>query len=132
MAEDIRENLKPGMIIRVHQKVKELNTKGEEKERIQIFEGTVIAVKHGNETGATFTVRKISEGVGVEKIYPVHSPIVTKVELVRQLKVGRSKAYFLRDYKKKLKEVKVEKTEKAGKAEKKEEVVEQKTEAVKE
>ena len=132
MAEDIRENLKPGMIIRVHQKVKELNTKGEEKERIQIFEGTVIAVKHGNETGATFTVRKISEGVGGEKIYPVHSPIVTKVELVRQLKVGRSKAYFLRDYKKKLKEVKVEKTEKAGKAEKKEEVVEQKTEAVKE
>src|SRR3990167_9484525 len=130
MAEDIRENLKPGIIIRVHQKVKELNTKGEEKERIQIFEGTVIAVKHGNETGATFTVRKISEGVGVEKIYPVHSPIVTKVELVRQLKVGRSKAYFLLDYKKKLKEVKVEKTEKAGKAEKKEEVVEQKTEAV--
>ena len=109
MIEDIRNNLKPGMIIRVNQKVKELNTKGEEKERIQIFEGTVIAVKHGNETGATFTVRKISEGVGVEKIYPVHSPIVTKVELVRQLKVTRSKAYFLRGYKKKLKEVKIDK-----------------------
>lgn len=123
MTEDIRNNLKPGMIIRVHQKVKELNTKGEEKERIQIFEGTVIAVKHGNETGATFTVRKISEGVGVEKIYPVHSPIVTKVELVRQLKVTRSKAYFLRDYKKKLKEVKIDK---------KVEVAEKKTEAVKE
>ncbi|OGH72192.1 MAG: hypothetical protein A2921_01350 [Candidatus Magasanikbacteria bacterium RIFCSPLOWO2_01_FULL_43_20b] len=123
MTGDIRENLKPGMIIRVHQKVKELNTKGEEKERIQIFEGTVIAVKHGNETGATFTVRKISEGVGVEKIYPVHSPIVTKVELVRQLKVNRSKAYFLRDYKKKLKEVKVEKKICATATEKKTEEV---------
>ena len=123
MTGDIRENLKPGMIIRVHQKVKELNTKGEEKERIKIFEGTVIAVKHGNETGATFTVRKISEGVGVEKIYPVHSPIVTKVELVRQLKVNRSKAYFLRDYKKKLKEVKVEKKICATATEKKTEEV---------
>ena len=123
MTGDIRENLKPGMIIRGHQKVKELNTKGEEKERIQIFEGTVIAVKHGNETGATFTVRKISEGVGVEKIYPVHSPIVTKVELVRQLKVNRSKAYFLRDYKKKLKEVKVEKKICATATEKKTEEV---------
>ena len=115
MIENIRENLKPGMIIRVHQKVKEMNTKGEEKKRIQIFEGMVISVKHGNETGATFTVRKISEGVGVEKIYPVHSPIVTKVELVRQLKVKRSKAYFLRSYKKKLKEVKTEKAEKVNK-----------------
>ncbi|MBI5222449.1 MAG: 50S ribosomal protein L19 [Candidatus Magasanikbacteria bacterium] len=112
MTEDIRENLKPGMIVRVHQKIKELNTKGEEKERVQIFEGTVIAVKHGNEACATVTVRKISEGVGVEKIYPIHSPVVVKIELVRQMKVGRSKAYFLRGYKKRLKEVKVgEKTE---------------------
>src|SRR3989338_5869902 len=119
----IRFNLKPGMIVKVHQKIKETDTKGQEKERIQIFEGTVIAVKHGSETGATFTVRKISEGVGVEKIYPVHSPIVTKVELVRQLKVNRSKAYFLRDYKKKLKEVKVEKKICATATEKKTEEV---------
>jgi large subunit ribosomal protein L19 len=132
MAEDIRNNLKSGMIVRVHQKIKETNTKGEEKERVQIFEGTVIGVKHGSETGATVTVRKISEGVGVEKIYPIHSPIVVKIELVRQLKVNRSKAYFLRDYKKKLKEVKVEKTEKVGKAEKKEALAEQKTETAKE
>ncbi|MBI4426877.1 MAG: 50S ribosomal protein L19 [Candidatus Magasanikbacteria bacterium] len=115
MTEDIRTSLKPGMIVRVHQKIKELNAKGEEKERVQIFEGTVIAVKHGSETGATVTVRKISEGVGVEKIYPIHSPIVAKIELVRQLKVNRSKAYFLRDYKKKLKEVKVEKKAEAVK-----------------
>lgn len=116
MSEDIRHNLKPGMIVRVHQKIKELNAKGEEKERVQIFEGTVLAVKHGNEPGATFTVRKISEGIGVEKIFPIHSPVVAKVELVRQVKVGRSKAYFLRDYKKKLKEIKVgKKTEVAVK-----------------
>lgn len=120
MTEDIRENLKPGMIVRVHQKIKELNAKGEEKERVQIFEGMVIAVKHGNEAGATATVRKISEGVGVEKIYPIHSPVVAKIDLVRHMKVGRSKAYFLRDYKKKLKEVKVEK--KAETVEKKAEV----------
>lgn len=110
MSGDIRENLKPGMIVRVHQKIKELNAKGEEKERIQIFEGTVIAVKHGHEAGATVTVRKISEGVGVEKIYPIHSPVVAKIELVRQMKVTKSKAYYLRDYKKRLKEVKVEKS----------------------
>lgn len=123
MSEDIRDNLKPGMIVRVHQKIKELNAKGEEKERVQIFEGMVIAVKHGNEAGATVTVRKISEGIGVEKIYPIHSPLVAKIDLVRQMKVGRSKAYFLRDHKKKLKGVKVEK--KVG-------VAEKKTEAVKE
>ena len=111
-------SFKPGDTISVHVRVRE-----GDKERIQIFEGTVIAVKHGNETGATFTVRKISEGVGVEKIYPVHSPIVTKVELVRQLKVNRSKAYFLRDYKKKLKEVKVEKKICATATEKKTEEV---------
>lgn len=109
MTEDIRHNLKPGMIVRVHQKIKELNAKGEEKERVQIFEGTVLAVKHGSEPGATFTVRKISEGVGVEKIYPIHSPVVAKIELVRQMKVDRSKAYYLRGYKKRLKEVKAEK-----------------------
>lgn len=111
MSEDIRTKVTSGMIVKVHQKIKELNAKGEEKERIQIFEGTVIAVKHGNEAGATFTVRKVSDGVGVEKIFPMYSPVVAQVELVRQMKVDRSKAYYLRDYKKKLKEVKVEKKE---------------------
>ena len=68
MTGDIRENLKPGMIIRGHQKVKELNTKGEEKERVQIFEGVIIAAKHGQEAGGTITVRKIASGVGVERV----------------------------------------------------------------
>lgn len=106
MSEDIRLNIMPGMIVKVHQKIKELNTKGEEKERIQIFEGMVIAQKHGSEPGATVTVRKVSEGVGVEKIFPVHSPVVEKIELVRQMKVNQSRPYYLREYKKKLKEVK--------------------------
>ncbi|MEK7084553.1 MAG: 50S ribosomal protein L19 [Patescibacteria group bacterium] len=106
MSDDIRFSLKPGMIVKVHQKVKEVNAKGEEKERIQIFEGTVIATKHGKEQGATVTVRKVSEGVGVERIYPLYSPVVEKIELVRQMRVRKAKAYYLRDYKKRLKEVK--------------------------
>ncbi len=109
MSEDIRAGLKPGMNVKVHQKIKELNAKGEEKERIQIFEGMVLALKHGNEAGATVTVRKISEGIGVEKIFPIHSPVVDKIELVRQMQVRQARPYFLRDYKKKLKEVKATK-----------------------
>lgn len=104
--EDIRNQIKPGMIVKVHQKIKETNAKGEEKERIQLFEGTVLALKHGTEAGATVTVRKMSDGVGVEKIFPINSPVVAKIELVRQLRVRRAKLFYLRDYKKRLKEVK--------------------------
>ncbi len=110
----IRFNLKPGMIVKVHQKIKETDTKGQEKERIQLLEGTVIAVKHGSQAGATFTVRKVSDGVGVERIYPMHSPVVADVELVRTLKVNKAKAYNLRTSKKKLKEVKKERKAKVA------------------
>ena len=105
MSEDIRMALKPGMIVKVHQKIKDVNAKGEEKERIQLFEGIILAIKHGKEAGATVTVRKISDGIGVEKIFPIHSPVVAKIELVRQMKVKQARPYFLRDYKKKLTEV---------------------------
>ncbi len=104
---DVRLSLKPGMIVRVHQKIKDVNKKGEEKERIQIFEGTILAVKHGSEAGATFTVRKISEGIGVEKIFPIHSPVVTKIEQVRRLKVRQARPYYLREHNKRLKEIDV-------------------------
>ena len=109
MSEDIRQGLKSGMIVKVHQKIKETNTKGEEKERIQVFEGTIIAIKHGSEPGATITVRKISNGVGVEKIFPINSPIVAKIELLREMKVRQAKAGYLRSFKKKLREVRKDK-----------------------
>lgn len=99
-------NLRPGQTVRVHHKIKEMTPKGELKERIQIFEGVIIARKHGNEPGATITVRKISEGVGVEKIFPIHSPVVPKIEVVKEAKVRRAKLYYLRDSNKKLKEKK--------------------------
>jgi len=97
--------LKPGMTVRVYQKIKELNSKGEEKERIQYFEGMIIARKHNKEIGATITVRKISEGIGVEKIFPLNLPTITKIEIKKQAEVNRAKLYYLRSgYKKKLKE----------------------------
>lgn len=100
--------LKPGMTVRVHQKIKEQTLKGEEKERIQYFEGIIIAKKHGKERGATITVRKISDGVGVEKIFPLNLPSITKIEIKKQAKVRRAKLGFLkRGYNKKLKELKI-------------------------
>jgi large subunit ribosomal protein L19 len=97
--------LRPGMVVRIHQKIKELNAKGEEKERIQIFEGMILSVRGNQETG-TFTVRKISDGVGVERIFPFLMPGIAKIELVREHKVRRAKLYYLKNYQKKMKEVK--------------------------
>jgi large subunit ribosomal protein L19 len=100
--------LKPGMTIRVYQRIKELNTKGEEKERTQYFDGMIIARKHGKETGSTITVRKVSDGIGVEKIYPLNLPTIEKIEVKKQAQVRRAKLTYLRgSYKKRLKETKV-------------------------
>lgn len=100
----ILKQIAPGMTIRVHQILTEKNSKGEEKKRIQIFEGMVLARKHGNQAGATITVRKVSEGVGVEKIFPIHSPWISTIELVKKAKIRRAKLGYLRTYGKKLKE----------------------------
>ena len=80
-----------GDTVKVHVKIKE-----GDKYRIQVFEGTVIAKKHGG-TNETFTVRRVAHGCGIERVFPVHSPVVDKVEVVRSGKVRRSKLYYLRD-----------------------------------
>ena len=81
-----------GDTVRVSQKVQE---KG--KTRLQVFEGLILGRKHGNEAGATFTVRKVSGGIGVEKIFPLHSPMIDKIEIIRRSKVRRSKLYYVRE-----------------------------------
>lgn len=89
-----RKNLdiRSGDTIRVWQKIVE---KG--KTRLQAFEGLVIAVKHGKEAGATFTVRKVASGVGVEKIFPLYSPMIDSIETLKRSKVRRAKLYHIRD-----------------------------------
>ena len=80
-----------GDTVKVHVQIKE-----GEKSRIQIFEGTVIAKKHGG-INETFTVRRVAHGCGIERVFPVHSPVVDKVEVIRHGKVRRAKLYYLRD-----------------------------------
>ncbi len=84
-------DIRPGDIIKVHQKIKE-----GDKERIQVFEGVVIARKHGKGISSMITVRKVVDQVGVERIFPVHSPSIEKIEVVKSSKVRRSKLYYLR------------------------------------
>lgn len=85
-------DLRSGDTVRVYQKIVE---KG--KTRLQAFEGLVLAVKHGKEAGATFTVRRVSSGVGVEKIFPLYSPVIDKIEIVKRSKVRRAKLYHIRE-----------------------------------
>lgn len=92
--EQLKENapvLNVGDTVKIHNRIKEGN-----RERIQLFEGTIIA-KNGGGISETFTVRRVSYGVGVEKTFPVHSPNVEKVEIIRSGKVRRAKLYYLRD-----------------------------------
>ena len=84
--------LEPGMTIRVHQRIKE-----GAKERLQVFEGLVIKIGSGTGVNKTYTVRKIVDGIGVEKIFPFYAPSVEKIELLKKGKVLRAKLYYMRD-----------------------------------
>ena len=83
--------IRAGDTVRIYQKFKE-----GEKEKTSIFEGLILARKHGKEIGATITVRKVVDGVGVEKIIPLHSPNIEKIEIIKREKVRRAKLYYLR------------------------------------
>jgi len=96
--------IRPGDLVKVHQRIpasakSKATKKGEDKERTQVFEGLVIAKKHGKEMGATVTVRKIISGIGVEKIFPLHSPIIEKIEIIKRGRARRAKLYYLREAK---------------------------------
>ncbi len=85
-------DIKSGDTVRVWQKIKE-----KDKTRLQAFEGLIIAVKHGKEAGATFTVRRVASGVGVEKIFPLYSPNIDSIETLKRSKFRRAKLYNIRD-----------------------------------
>ena len=108
-------DVKPGDTVKVYQKIKEVKD-GKTKERVQVFEGQVLARKHGKGITATITVRKVIDGVGVEKIFPIHSTAIEKIEIVRSTKVRRSKLYYLRTAKGRKARLKTKeaKTEKEG------------------
>ena len=88
--------LKAGYIVRVHQKIKDVSADGKEKERIQIFEGQVIGTKGGKAINGTVTVRKIASGVGVERIFPIHSPNIEKIEVVKATPARKAKLLYTR------------------------------------
>lgn len=98
-------DIRPGMLVRIHERIIDTNAKGEEKERIQVFEGIVIGVKGGG-VSRTVTVRKNSKGWMVEKIFPLSSPKIDKIEVVKKYRVRRAKLNHLRTrFKRKLKEL---------------------------
>ena len=95
-----RPAFQAGDTVRVWQKVVDRvveKDKVKEKVRSQAFEGLVLARKHGQETGATFTVRRVVDGFGLERIFPLHSPLVEKIEVLRRAKIRRAKLYHIRD-----------------------------------
>jgi large subunit ribosomal protein L19 len=88
--------IRPGDTVRVSLKIKERD-KDKIKIRLQDYEGVVIAVKHGKEAGGTFTVRKVASGVGVERIFPIYSPVIDTIEIKKRARVRRAKLYFIHD-----------------------------------
>jgi len=134
--EDLPE-IKPGHVVKVHQKISETKVTGkktETKERIQVFEGLVIGVKGGSGINATITVRKISGGIGVERIFPLNAPTIEKIEITKVTKARRAKLNYMRSRVGKATQPKGElateadnkpKVKKGAKAEVKEEVIEE-------
>jgi len=105
--------LRSGQMVRVHQKIKEpivdpkKGTVTGYRDRVQMFDGQVIAVKHGSGINATFTVRKIASGVGVERVFPMHAPTIARIEIVRDSVARKSKLYYVREGKEaKVREIK--------------------------
>ena len=102
------KEIRPGMTIRIHERIQDVNARGEARERIQMFEGMVLGLS-GKGLSRTMTVRKISKGFEIERIYPLHTPIIDHVDLVKTAKVRRAKLNYLKDkkqpFKRKLKEV---------------------------
>ncbi len=104
---ELYEDIRAGVLVRVHQVIKETTPKGEIKERVQVFEGLVLKRSHRKEIGATIQVYKKSGTVGVEKIFPLASPTIKKIEVVRSYKVARADISFMKTSNKKLKEKRV-------------------------
>ena len=123
--------LRSGDTVRVWQKIKE-----GDKIRLQAFEGLILARKHGDEAGATFTVRKVIDGVGVERIFPLYSPVIDEIEIVRRSKVRRSKLYFIREkatkeIRRQMKKIRAEKPERTDVAPREPKTLDKKEEVAK-
>jgi len=84
-------DIRPGDTVKIYQKIKE-----KDKERIQVFEGQIIAKKHGKGIASMITVRKVISGTGVEKIFPIHSPVIDRIEIIKKGKAKKAKLYYLR------------------------------------
>ena len=105
---DIMPTVETGMVIRIHEKIQDVNAKGEPRERIQIFEGLVTGTR-GAGASKSFVVRKESNGFGVEKIFPTSSPAIAKIEVVKRYKVRKRKLNFVKNFGRKLRELVVKK-----------------------
>lgn len=89
--------LRAGDTVRVWSRITEVDAKGKSKTRLQAFEGLILARKHGNTVGGTYTVRKVSNGYGIERVFPLYSPLVEKIEIIKRAKTRRAKLYHIRD-----------------------------------
>lgn len=90
--------LQAGQTVRLHERIKDVSPKGEERERIQVFEGIILALG-GKGISRTVTIHKVSDGIGVEKIYPINSPVIAKIELMKTAKVRQAKLGFIKNLK---------------------------------